>query len=144
MTPLKFLRHLTAASGHLIRRKNLWLEPTCGSHMTGLGGARAASDQLRQRRRRCRGGLRRPCLPLHWGAPRPSLPNIGPPFVPTDILSIRCNKLDECTGIDIHENLFREYLFVIIIWHVWEAIFCKVTSCNIQCYFRFWNLNQQT
>ena len=39
--------HSTTPAGHLIAKlERIWgvLEPTCGSHMTGLGGARTASD----------------------------------------------------------------------------------------------------
>ena len=81
----------TTPTGHLIAKmKGIWgvLEPTCGSHMTGLGGARTASDD--QGRLGGSGGLRKRCkLPSHGPSSQaPILPNIGPQLLPTDILCL--------------------------------------------------------
>ena len=107
--------HSTTPAGHLIAKLDrIWgvLDPTCGSHMTGLGGARTASDD--QGRLGGSGGLRKRCkLPSHGPSSQaPILPNIGPQLLPTDIFPFDPISLRSKLPFESHQN--------VLVWEYWS------------------------
>ena len=136
--------HSTTPAGHLIAKLDrIWgvLDPTCGSHMTGLGGARTASDDQGR-------------LGWQWWPPKsvqpavtraelpgPILPNIGPQLLPTDILYL-WYKFSRIKALFWKSSTSAMGILLLIVakhvLHILDDMFCKVTlSVTYNIYWIF-------